>query len=109
MQTGDESHHGAALAAITAGLADPPTSDRPRADGDRAAVVLRLQAQHTARAADTETPTTALRHASATGSATQRGHIRCSASTTARTRQTLTGADHAVVRRPGGRTYRDRR
>ena len=58
METGDQGHHGAAWAATTAWLpdapADPPTSDRPRADGDLAAVVLRLQAQHTARAADTK-------------------------------------------------------
>ena len=54
METGDDGHPGPARAATTAGLPDAP-ADSP-ADGDRAAVVLRLQAQHTARAADTEKP-----------------------------------------------------
>ena len=59
-ETGEEGHNGTARAATTAGLpdtpADPTTLDRQQADGDRAAVVLRLQAQHTARGADTEKP-----------------------------------------------------
>ena len=54
METGDDGHPGPARAATTAGLPDAPAASP--ADGDRAAVVLRLQAQHTARAADTEKP-----------------------------------------------------
>jgi hypothetical protein len=61
-ETGEELEgpNGPARAATTAGrpdsTADSPTQDRHQAAGDRAAVVLRLQAQHTARGADTEKP-----------------------------------------------------
>ena len=59
---GDGGHGGTARAATTTGLPDTPsaspTPDRQHTHGDRdrAAVVLRLQAQHTARAADTTKP-----------------------------------------------------
>jgi len=58
--TGTGGHGGKARVATTTGTADEPTDDAdptPRpAYGDRAAVVLRLKAQHTARGAATDKP-----------------------------------------------------